>query len=159
MKSREALRPAASTAAFAAALAFCVAGVGQAVAAPPTPASDAAPAFMFLDLPAAGARAAVELPVVSFTYDAEAGTPIRRRGSATTDDENVRVTMVLAKTDSPIPIVAKTAYESFQLVETDATKVAIKRLTFHTVAIESSGPDGDEPSVRVTFTARTVTAT
>ncbi len=139
---------------------FClVAGAGSAVAATPAPAPspEITPAYMFLDVPAVADRAAVELGVISFTYDAEAGVPLRRHDPALSDDANVRVTMVIAKSDTPLPIAAKTSYGALVLVETDASKQPVKRLTFHDVKVETVGPDGDEPSTRVVFIAQSVT--
>jgi hypothetical protein len=153
------LRRASTTILRTAALAVCCTMTTSLALADPQPESQPTPAFMFLDLPSASGHQAVELPLLSFSYDAQAGVPLDRRSTLTASEGNVRATMLLAATADAPPFTAKTPYASIEIVQTDSSRTPVQRLTFHDVTIATVEPAGDQPAVRVTFTARTVIAT
>jgi hypothetical protein len=153
------VRRASTTILRTAALAFCCTMTASLALADPQPESQPTPAYMFLDLPSASGHQAVELPLLSFSYDAQAGVPLDRRGTTTGPEGNVRATMLLAATADAPPFAVKTTYESIEIVQTDAGRTPVERLTFRDVTIATVDPAGDQPAVRVTFTARTVIAT
>ncbi|MBD5635075.1 MAG: hypothetical protein IAI49_11415 [Candidatus Eremiobacteraeota bacterium] len=117
----------------------------------------ATPAFMFLDIPSTSGRAATELPVESYSYDAEVGAPLQRTSSRFTDDADVRGSFILVTSDATAPLRPKAQFVSLTIVEADENRNVTRRLTFHDVKIAGVGPAGDEPAERITFTARTVT--
>ncbi len=153
------VRRASTTILRTAALAVCCTLTTSLALAEPQPESQPTPAYMFLDLPSASGHQAAELPLLSFSYNAQAGVPLDRRGSTSAPEGNVRATMLLAATADAPPFTAKTPYESIEIVQTDASRTPVKRLTFRDVTISTVEPAGDQPAVRVTFTARTVVAT
>jgi hypothetical protein len=153
------VRRASTTILRTVALAVCCTMTTSLALADPQPESQPTPAFMFLDLPSVSGHEAVELPLLSFSYDAQAGVPLDRRSTLSGPEGNVRATMLLAATTGAPPITAKTPYASIEIVQTDASRSPVQRLTFRDVTIATVEPAGDQPAVRVTFTARTVIAT
>ena len=140
----------------AAALAVFCSATMAAAADPVQPETQATPAYMFLELPSNPAHTGSECGVLSFTYDAESGVPLHRRGDAVTPDGEIKATLVLVKSDVALPVVAKTPYAWLEVLETDADRKTLRRLTFHDVRVSTVGPAGDDPAERVTFTAKSV---
>jgi hypothetical protein len=106
-------------------------------------------------MPATPSRAAEAWAIVSMSYDADAGEPLDS-SPASTNAVNVRGTIVITKSDRATPLLAKWPYAALEIVESDAARKPLRRLTFRHVRIVSIEPDGDEPAERVTFTAGSV---
>jgi hypothetical protein len=128
-----------------------------AVADPAPPAPDPTPAYMFLEIPAASGQPGAEYGVLSVSFDADVGVPLRRHGDATSDDADVKATLILIKPGAPIGLAVKVRYPALEVFETDADRKTLRRLSFREVILTSIGPDGDDPAERITFTARSVT--
>lgn len=123
----------------------------------PTPDPEPTPAYMFLEIPATSGGARQEYGVLSVSFDADVGVPLRRHGDVKSDDADVKATLVLAKAGAPSGLAVKVPYAELEVFETDSARKTLRRLSFRDVIFTSIGPDGDDPAERVTFTARSVT--
>jgi hypothetical protein len=128
----------------------------QAVAAPAPPGPEPTPAYIFLEVPATAGQPAAEYGVLSVTFDADVGVPLRRHGDATSEDADVKATLILAKPNAPIGLAVKVRYAALEILETDANRKTLRRISFRNAIVTSIGPDGDDPAERVTFAARSV---
>jgi len=151
---RRVIRPISNIAALAVLCAWPAAPAG---AAPAPPAPDATPAYMFLEIPATPGQPELEFGVLSVSFDADVGVPLRRHGEAASDDADVKATLILVKPGAPSGLAVKVPYAALEVYETDAERKTLRRLSFRDVIFTSIGPDGDDPAERVTFTARSVT--